>query len=508
MHLLTILAFACLFWRAEDSGEWVMVAADDVYWTLIASIGYPLVVAAMSSVVSRHGLRLLHARCDDPDIVYRFHHRATIALRFSAAACFAAIVFLTRWYDFFTFGDVTPALQIVGDFIVLLPYFAAVILMWLFTFPFEKALRSHAPADADDDEKESESAWRLSSYLDFHLRHYLLVVAVPMAVILFAANISRGYESALQGYFGVVWAPDIVLGVVSACVFIVAPVMLRHIWRTHPLPAGPLRDELETICRRIGLRCRDILIWKSDGLMINAAVMGLFAPVRYVLLSDALLKVMSAKQVEAVFGHEAGHIRRRHIEHFLVFAFVGWLLAASTMELLARLAMAWGTEVATAATVVQGAGVAVTVLFWGVGFGMLSRRFERQADLFGARCVTPENGDCLVPCSVHIDGSTTSPNVDRVCATGASLFASALDKVALLNGIPLEERSWRHSSIGSRIRFLNTLAGDPGCAERFERMLRRVKLLIVSLAVIGCCAGWFYWESVREPAILQIQTGL
>ncbi len=81
----------------------------------------------------------------------------------------------------------------------------------------------------------------------------------------------------------------------------------------------------------------------------------------------------------------------------------------------------------------------------------------------------------------------------RVCATGAAIFASALDRVAVLNGIPHEERSWRHSSIGSRIRFLTSLAGDPRRAASFERLLRRVKAAVLTVAVVGAAITVYYW---------------
>ena len=67
------------------------------------------------------------------------------------------------------------------------------------------------------------------------------------------------------------------------------------------LNAGVVRDRLESLGERIGLRFRDILLWKSGGVMVNAAVMGIFAPVRYVLLSDALLSGMTPEQVDRIF---------------------------------------------------------------------------------------------------------------------------------------------------------------------------------------------------------------
>jgi STE24 endopeptidase len=343
--------------------------------------------------------------------------------------------------------------------------------------------------------------------LSFNLRHHVLVIAVPLTLILFAADLLRGYERPLQTWSRWVWTPDILLGIFALGVFLMAPVMLARIWKTVPLEDGPVRERLEALCERIGLRCRDILAWHSDGMMINAAVMGVFAPVRYVLLSDGLLATMNVTQIEAVFGHETGHIRHRHMQYFLLFAFVGWLIVAGVMELLAwATATPEGTLTISSATI-QGAGLAATVLVWGLGFGSLSRRFERQADRFGAWCVTPPPDQCSLPCSVHVGDQTALDTEGRVCATGVAVFASALDRVASLNGIPRDERSWRHSSIASRVRFLTSLAGDPARANRFERVIRRLKAGMLTAAIIGTAVCVYYWTVVPEPAILRLQAG-
>ena len=75
------------------------------------------------------------------------------------------------------------------------------------------------------------------------------------------------------------------------------------------------------------------------------------------------------------------------------------------------------------------------------------------------------------------------------------MFTAALERVAVLNGIPREERSWRHSSIASRARFLVSLSGDPGRAHRFQRLVRRIKAALVLVAVGGTIATALYvWD--------------
>ena len=507
MHLLAILAFTVVFWRAETPGGWALVGEDDLRWTLACALAQPALMALAAWLTVRRGKRLLAQYGDEPEIAQHFHHWQSFLLRTAALLVFSGTVFLTRWSDWFDFTGISPALQIAGDLIVLTPFMATIVVFWVVTYPLERALRSHGLPWSTDGGSEADGGWRFSSYLDFHVRHYLLVVSIPMTVILFGANMTREYETQLQTWSGWFWTPDVLLGAVAAGMFVVAPVMLRRIWRTVPLEPGPVRDRLESLCERIGLRCREILMWKSDGIMINAAVMGVCSPMRYVLLSDALLATMNPRQIEAVFGHEAGHVRHHHIQHFLVFAVVGWVMVACLMEMLALAAIGLNAPREVSARTIEAVGVAATILIWGIGFGWLSRRFERQADVFGARCAAPSAAECGLPCSVHPDERTTLPHDRRICSTGAALFASALDRVAALNGIPQEERSWRHSSIGSRIRFLTSLAGDPRRAEGFDRLIRLVKTVMFLIAAVGSAATIYYWMLVPEPAILRLQAG-
>jgi len=508
MHLLTIVAFAFLFWRAEDGGRWVLLPAQDRTGTLLITIGFVAIVAVGAVVAARRTAWLHRNRPEQPDAAQHFYHQTTVALRLAAGIGFGATVFLTRWPEWFDINDRYPYLQILADLVVLSPFLASMILMWTAFYPLERLMRGEGDLVLSAPAEPGTRRWSFRTYMDFHVRHYLLVVAGPMILILFTANMTRGYASTLQSWTGWAWAPDFVLGTVACVVFAIAPLLLRRIWRTVRLESGEVRQSLDTLARSAGLRFRDILKWQSDGLMINAAVMGIIAPVRYVLLSDGLLAAMSSRQIEAVFGHEIGHVRHRHIQHFLLFAYVGWLATAGTMELLARVLLARQVESQAAILAVEGIGVLVAVVVWGAGFGWLSRRFERQADLFAARCVTPPADRCVEPCGVHPGDGTSTPSGPHLCATAASVFASSLDRVAILNGIPHEERSWRHSSIGYRIRFLKSLAGDPNRLARFERVIHRAKAGLLVAAVVGTGIGIAYWLTVTEPAILQIQAAL
>lgn len=501
MHLLTILAFACLLWRAETPPEFWLISPHNSLGTGVAALGLVVVIGLAGMGATWQARRRLRATPDSFG-PHAFHHRTMTVLRVLLIGGFGALVMCSAWPDWFALGGRSPWLQILGDLLVLAPFVLGMISLWITAYPFERELRTKGGEHGSTDD------WGLVNYLDFHLRHQLLVVGVPMLLILFAADVTRGFDKELISWTGSVFAPEVALGTAAGFVFVVSPILLCRIWRTETLDAGAVRDRLEALCQRISLRFRDILFWKSGGVMINAAVMGIFAPVRYVLLSDALLSGMTPAQVEAVFGHEAGHIRHRHIPHFLGFAFVGWVVVVSAMEGLACLAIGPDPYVRLSVPAIEGIGLAVTGVFWGLGFGWLSRSFERQADLFGARCVgaTPES--CQAPCSVHLGAGINTGEPARVCSEGATLFASALERVAELNGIPRDEPSWRHGSIGNRVRFLARVANDPGSAVRFERTMMHVKRLIWLAAALGAAGVTWYWLVVPQPAILKLQSGI
>jgi STE24 endopeptidase len=248
--------------------------------------------------------------------------------------------------------------------------------------------------------------------------------------------------------------------------------------------------------------------------MGNAAVMGFVPRFRYVLLSDLLLETMQDEQIEAIFAHELGHVMHRHLfwlvaamaAMFLAVAGPGQMIANALQPLQSR---AWlGDSVQTALSL--GAAIGLFALV----FGYVSRKFERQADVFAARTIqnvldaaaepvpaspsamqpTPANPDVLrsvLANTAVLDepGITlAAPPRSYVGRQGATIFCSALERVAVVNNIPIAARSWCHGSIAKRMRFLEYLARDARRTTQFDRFMSRFYVaLILSLCVF---AGW------------------
>ncbi len=291
--------------------------------------------------------------------------------------------------------------------------------------------------------------------------------------------------------------PDFQLGlmiVLGGGVLVLAPAFVRLSWPTYSLPPGPLRDRLERVAARYRFRCSDILVWDTDGAAVNAGVTGASPWYRYVLLTDALIDGLNDHEIAAVFGHEVGHARHRHLAFFGLF-FVGSVgvitLAGATLdERFVRVILPLAARPAWA-TAAQGASVLLVALaYFGLVFGHLSRRFERQADVFGCRAVSCDQPDC----PPHLDPQALPPStlarLDKtapICPVGLRTFINALRAVASLNGIDPTARSWRHGSIARRVAFLETLENHPEAERRFQSSVNRLRValaLILALALV------------------------
>jgi STE24 endopeptidase len=197
---------------------------------------------------------------------------------------------------------------------------------------------------------------------------------------------------------------------------------------------------------------------------------------------------MDDEEIEAVFGHEAGHVHHWHLPFFGLFALASMYVTGGVLELLVR-----GRVIADSG-ILQLVGLAVLLGLWLFGFGWLSRRFERQADLFGVRSVTPDIRNCLSGCPIHGERQTSG-----VCVTAANLFGRTLSKIAGLNGIPRSAPSWRHGSIESRCQLIEHFAQDAAAVSRFDRQLWRLKAGLFAAGLVGTiAAGVVYYGEIER----------
>jgi STE24 endopeptidase len=517
MQFLVFAAFAIVLSVPEGGPPWETLHSRAGTWAVVFG---QLVLAALAGGICSARVRRQLDR--DPARLHAAQSRLSsgnMAVRLVLGLGLVASVYLTDWTRIVRGWNLLGSVWGVDELVILLPFFLAILVGLLTLYPADRAVREVALDLRLWASAPARPVWRLGQYLSFNFRQNVLIIALPMLPILVANDLTNAYSGPIRKWAGLAWADQAVLVAVAGLVFLVAPMVLRHIWHTRALPEGELRDRLEDLCRRIGLTYRRILIWESDGMVVNAAVMGMARPVRYILLSDGLLELMDDEKIEAVFGHEAGHVKLRHIEFYLLFAIVSMFVVGGVFELLQAVMRHWPKLLPVTVLnheYAQVAAMGLIVLVWGLGFGFISRRFEWQADLFGAHTVTPPPGECSRPCLVHGTVSTDAPqdpscltgtpaselqagsavrDADGVlCATAAQTFAEALHRIAALNGIPLEARSWRHSSIANRMRRLEEYTKDARLGRALGRSVTAIKWVLALGTIAGLVIGsWLYW---------------
>lgn len=189
---------------------------------------------------------------------------------------------------------------------------------------------------------------------------------------------------------------------------------------------------------------------------------------RYIVLTDRLLGELSLDEIEAVFGHEVGHVKHHHMTFYMVFLVLSLMVLGSIWS--------WGSGWLHEQSEALGPwlgrdewflGMVVVYVF--LAFGFLSRHCERQADLFGCYVASPD------------------------------AFARALEKVADMNGMRREKpgwfTAWQHCTIGERVAFVRRLELEPGLAAGFHRRLALMKwgVTLVLLGIIAAMVSVHPW---------------
>jgi STE24 endopeptidase len=372
---------------------------------------------------------------------------------------------------------------VIDDFVVFLPFLSIQFLVWWGLFYAERALQIR---------QGTHAAIPLGRYMVLKARQSLGLILPVILLYVIRRDVLGRY---FPGWDQHPLAEPLEVAVLGTFILTVSPLFIRLAWPTHSLPDGPLRRRLVRISKRVGFRFNDILVWDTGNTMVNACVTGVLPRFRYVLLTDALVEALTPYEIAAVFGHEVGHIAHRHLLYFGFF-FMGSLglltvliemvgMAGPWIEPLARLTP-WTPAIVSEVVEAIVLLVALGLYFWLV-FGQLSRRFERQADVFGSKVVSCDLADCP-PHHDQDHDLSPAPVLGKepvLCPVGIRIFADALANVARTNGLDPAGRSWRHGSIATRIAFLEGLERRPDREGKFQRSVTRLRIGLGVVLVMG-----------------------
>jgi STE24 endopeptidase len=394
-------------------------------------------------------------------------------------------------------GPLAPGAEVL----VLVPYLIVMIGSWVAFYDSERALRLAQPARAGRRE-----FWSRRGYVAYSLRKQVLMVLLPIILEIFQLSLLRVYP----GLATDPWAKA--GGFAGVCLFfLLIPLLFPLLLGLKPLEPGPLRARLKAAAQRIGVRYRQLYVWDTRGQIATAMVAGLIPQVRQIVFTDLLLATLTDEEVEAVLGHEAGHVRHGHLIYYAAFLILSLLALGVTFHAVGQATKPQFNP--DAMTVLSFLGV-FAYLF--VVFGFISRRCERQADVFGCKAVSCDDPAC----SGHIDDTQIVPRGRALCPTGILTFVRALERVEEINGSARSTgdsragrakraagllrfvgawlSTWQHGTIAKRVEFLRTLNSD---AERqFQRrvtLLRWSLLLLLIVGVVGV-TRWSGWKAMVD----------
>ncbi len=469
-QVLLILACMALFVRVPRDDPWrpwLDAGVEHPGVSALLILGAMALASGVILLTSRRAGRRMDRAGDRRAVRSAERWRSLGTL--SAGGALIAGVLALGWLDAvrLTVGN----LVLVDELIALMPLLVVLVLGWWAHYPIERRLREaimQRVLDAGGVIRPIES--RLENVL-LHVRHEVLLVLVPLMLIMGWGEVISLIEDDPPAWMGTGVVAEYVLGGVFALgvflVLSVTPPLLRMLWDTHALAAGEIRDRIERVCTRWRVRVRELLLWRTHYSMANAAVMGLLAPLRYILMTDLLLEGLESDEIEAVAAHEVAHVRMRHMPWL-----AGAILAPVTIIAgLSEALSAWiGAIDSDGPLFVLGVGAfTVVVLVWVLG--SVSRRFEWQADAFAVRHLS------------EVAGSTTAT------LEAAESMSGALLRVAAMGGMSELRGSWRHGSIAERRIRLAEMVGEPLDSLSIDREVRRAKRWIglaclVALAVV------------------------
>lgn len=233
---------------------------------------------------------------------------------------------------------------------------------------------------------------------------------------------------------------------------IVLPLLFRWLLPVSTRLPADLAQPLRDTARALGFPPRAVLAMHTGYRLPNAAMVGFLRWPRYLVLTDALMRMLDVYALRGVVAHEVGHARAGHPPLLL-------LLVAGIPVLLAYPVQMLAMELDPLATGALGC-LLLVVAIWLVH--RLAHRFEFEADVQSA---------------IALGGA-------QPCIDALRRVASSIDRVP-------NRATMLHPSDGARILTLTRWELDPGMRDEFVRRGRRVRtsLRLAGVAALAC-AGY------------------
>jgi len=316
--------------------------------------------------------------------------------------------------------------------------------------------------------------YRAASFVASNLKANLPTILPWLILSLLSDLLQASSLPAIKDFLASPWGEPTLFLALFLLMALIFPAIVTRLWGCTPLPPGEERERIEAFCRGQNLAYADILLWPLfEGRMLTAGVMGLTRRFRYLLITPGLLAAMSREEIDAVLAHEIGHVKRHHLQLYILF-FAGFLIFAQlstypslylllNSNLFYTLVRFSGRSPGDALTIAAVVPMLLLMLvYFRYVFGFFMRNFERQADL----------------------------HVFTAMADSRPLIM-VLEKIAWLSGNIRDLPSWHHFGIGQRVDFLLRCERNRGLIRRHHR---KVALTLALYLLAAATAGLLLWK--------------
>jgi Zn-dependent protease with chaperone function len=295
---------------------------------------------------------------------------------------------------------------------------------------------------------DPQTAPPLIPHLYFRFKTFLCFAGIPIAIICSLSEIS--YRIPAVDKFVSIYPSCLFILIASAifAIILVLPYYVRTVFSTEEIKTSAIRQSLDPIFKKANLEGIKVYKVNTHGAGVaNAFIAGGYGKKRSVFFTDELLKAFTARELAAILSHEVAHLKKGHI---LYFAGLIVCLIGGSIVFVLTLYSITKDEIITSLPLLL-----AVVLFWFVVFSYCSKRFECEADYHASQLL----------------GSHTR-------------FIRTLSKVGVINQIPAHHGSIRHYSIIHRCMILELLHSLPEFRKKFEKTVKRIKLSIITGAII------------------------
>ncbi len=379
-----------------------------------------------------------------------------------------AIIWAVRWQDVVRGNWGLDQWPVIDEAIILAPIIFSLVASWAIFYEIQQAIagNSRRPSEAPKKRALAWQSWQSRmAYVSIRFRVYFLMILIPAAIAILAKDVAPWVESLNPQVRFSLYA-TIVLAMMAGF-----PFLLLLMWKTIRIENDSLKSELVKTCQLHRLHVHDILVWKTDGQIVNALVAGLIPRLRVIVMSDGLIKHFPRHELLAILRHEAGHVRLWHLPTRIGFTVLP-LLALAIDERNAHGGIVHIDSMLEQFGLPRGSGLAFLMGLYAAyavfGLSWLSHQMEFEADIYS--------------CQQH--GSDGPVRID---AKHVSDMSDALLRLAALNPEQIEKRSLLHPSIGSRMQMIRAIESHPQRAIAFGKsFLRRRRIIFIVL--VSICA--------------------